>query len=372
MRRASAILLALMLLLVFAIPAHAESGVRVLTNGMIAHFDTAITNNGRILLPLTGAANLLGLTVSEADGKITLTREGTSISLWVDSPKAQVNGKDVTMPVPARTANGQTFVPLRFLAEAAGTVVSWNPQEQLIKLTPLSTFVADLMTKDNQGDQRLTGDLTLNYGIAGVPGLTIDMGAKLQLDSQIYKDEALTKLTIDIDGDTMTIEEAVVGGKTYLRDNETNTWSDGFPTELGADPTALFGGFNLVQIGRDLAKAAKTTLVGTAQLDETVVVIKLDLSAADLEAMLQELSGALAGPVPDAESPQPSFKIDHYTFTYWVNPNTMFTHRVEMDIDATISVTDGQDPMQIHMVVKGTFNATPLSQPIQFPADLPK
>jgi hypothetical protein len=376
MRRASAWFLTLMLLLVFAIPAHAESGVRVLMNGSIANFDTAIRDNGRVYLPLTSAADLLGLKAawSEADQKITLSREGTDITLWVDAPKARVNGKDVAAAPPARLRNGQVYVPLRFVAQAADTVVGWNPQEHMITLTPVQALVAELMTKSQQQtDQRVTGTLNLKYAITGAPGMTIDIGTQLQLDSQIYKGDSLTKVIVDMDGDTTTIEEAVVGGKTYTRDEATGQWSAGLPDSLPdtTATTSLFGDFNPADIGQVLTKTAKASVLGTAELDEQIVRVKLDFATADLEQMLQGLLAAFA-PAADANSPAPTFQIDHFTSTFWVNTATMVVNRSELDMDATFSVKDAKDPMTLHITVKGAFNATALTEPIQFPADLPR
>lgn len=61
------------------------------------------------------------------------TTEGV-ISLKIGDTQAQINGKNVTMPVPARLVDGRTLVPLRFIGEAFGCDVQWNNDTQTAAL----------------------------------------------------------------------------------------------------------------------------------------------------------------------------------------------------------------------------------------------
>lgn len=50
-------------------------------------------------------------------------------------PDLLVDGKVVTLDVPATIEGNRTFVPLRFLSEALGETVTWFPETQMIVVT---------------------------------------------------------------------------------------------------------------------------------------------------------------------------------------------------------------------------------------------
>jgi hypothetical protein len=59
----------------------------------------------------------------------------STIQLTVDNPRAAVQGKSVSLDVAPTVVNGNTLVPLRFLAESLGAEVKWNGDERNITLT---------------------------------------------------------------------------------------------------------------------------------------------------------------------------------------------------------------------------------------------
>ena len=71
--------------------------------------------NGRTLVPLRKIFESLGATVNydPYTKRIDAYRDSTDIQLTVGSKKALVNGRSVTIDVPANTINGRTLVPLR-------------------------------------------------------------------------------------------------------------------------------------------------------------------------------------------------------------------------------------------------------------------
>jgi hypothetical protein len=73
----------------------------------------------------------------------------TIVKLIVGNKEATVNGKTVTLDVPPQIIKGRTLVPLRFIAEALGAKVDFEPKTQAITLTlknieSLETEIADL------------------------------------------------------------------------------------------------------------------------------------------------------------------------------------------------------------------------------------
>lgn len=59
----------------------------------------------------------------------------TIVKLIVGSKEATVNGKSVLLDVPPQIIKGRTLVPLRFIAEALGAKVDFEPKTQAITLT---------------------------------------------------------------------------------------------------------------------------------------------------------------------------------------------------------------------------------------------
>jgi tetratricopeptide (TPR) repeat protein len=115
--------------------AHKE-GVKVFANGKKVEFDVKpFIENGRTLVPIRAVAEALGLAVDYKDGVATITNpaNGRTVILYTDSTEAVVDGKKVTLDVPARVIPpGRTIVPLRFVSENLGADVEWFEDGQVI------------------------------------------------------------------------------------------------------------------------------------------------------------------------------------------------------------------------------------------------
>lgn len=106
--------------------------------------DTApIIHEDRTLLPIRFVAEPLGSMVLW-DGiaqKVTITREGATIELWIGNPVAKVNGVDTmidpdnALVMPTVVPPGRTMLPLRFISETLGCTVEWNAVTQQIMVT---------------------------------------------------------------------------------------------------------------------------------------------------------------------------------------------------------------------------------------------
>ncbi len=97
---------------------------------------------GRTVVPIRAIVEALGGTI-EWDGvarKVTIHFNGTTIELWIDNPKARVNGTAKWIDsnnhdVKPIIVNGRTMLPLRFVAENLGCTVDWNGTTRTITLT---------------------------------------------------------------------------------------------------------------------------------------------------------------------------------------------------------------------------------------------
>ena len=100
-------------------------------NGETKSLDVApfINDKGRTMVPVRFIAEALGLSIKWDPEKrqVIISGENTDIVLTIDSNIAYVNGVPTKMDSEAVIVDGRTFVPLRFIAEAFGFEVQWNP-----------------------------------------------------------------------------------------------------------------------------------------------------------------------------------------------------------------------------------------------------
>ncbi|MEW6663074.1 MAG: ABC transporter substrate-binding protein [Bacillota bacterium] len=97
--------------------------------------------NGRMLVPMRPIFEALGVKVNwdNAARAVEAVGEKSRIRLVVDSLAATKDGQQVKLDVPARIINGQTMVPLRFVGEALGAVVEWDPTTRTVNVTSMAS-----------------------------------------------------------------------------------------------------------------------------------------------------------------------------------------------------------------------------------------
>lgn len=143
MKKITMLLLVFMILL--SVPAFSATNdpIKVIVNDNVLVFDVNPTViEGRTVLPVGTIFKALGLEVNwdSATKTVTGTNSQVVIKLQIDQVLATVNGKEVTLEVPATVINGRTMVPARFVAEATGAVVGWNATTKTISIDkPLET-----------------------------------------------------------------------------------------------------------------------------------------------------------------------------------------------------------------------------------------
>lgn len=95
--------------------------------------------NGRTMVPIRFISESFGCKVEwdAKEGKVTIIRNDITIRLWKGLNFARVNTDDKKLDSPPVIIKGRTFVPLRFISEPFGAVVSWD------KVTKTITIVWD-------------------------------------------------------------------------------------------------------------------------------------------------------------------------------------------------------------------------------------
>ncbi len=110
--------------------------IGVTVDGRPVEFANAqpIMVNGSVLVPLRGVFEELGADVkwNQAAQEVTAMKGEKRIRLVIGQRFADVDGRSVQMTVPAQNRNGATLVPLRFVSEALGANVRWNPNRQMV------------------------------------------------------------------------------------------------------------------------------------------------------------------------------------------------------------------------------------------------
>ncbi len=90
---------------------------------------------GRVYVPLRGVLEKMGAQATwHADKRAIVAMQGSKKIVLPADGDATVDGKTVNSDAPAFIENGRTLVPLRFLAEAFGATVNWNPKDRAVTI----------------------------------------------------------------------------------------------------------------------------------------------------------------------------------------------------------------------------------------------
>lgn len=115
----------------------ASKPITVILDGAKINFDVKpVMKNNRVMVPYRALLEAMGAKVywHKSSGTIRSTREGESIQLTLFSKTAYVNGKKVSLDVPATIIDGRTLVPLRFISENLNGKVYWNSSQQSVTI----------------------------------------------------------------------------------------------------------------------------------------------------------------------------------------------------------------------------------------------
>lgn len=251
--------------------------VKVLVNGTPVAFDQPpMIANGRVLVPLRGVFERLGAVVSWDAGTETVLarRNTTDVSLMISSPQAFVNGQAQFLDVPPMLVGGRTLVPLRFISQALGAAVSWNPASTTVHVvgihataTPFPNGApaagaappANLPSAATHGPaqpqshapQTITGTVTQVNAAANPGRLSVQAPGGDVFTYQVTSETAVTRtdaaagsspiaLSAVAPGDTVTITADPAGTAQTVQD--AYTLAQGTVGSIGHDKITLRGG----------------------------------------------------------------------------------------------------------------------------------
>ncbi|WP_164821820.1 stalk domain-containing protein [Paenibacillus koleovorans] len=172
--------------------ADADKPITVKINNRKVNFEVQpFIENGVTLVPFRPVFERIGLEVEwDAEhGRVLGTRIGNRIELTIGSQMAYVNGYEKKLEVAPRIVDGTTFVPLRFVGEAADQHVQWYGESSTVSI--FSSELGELLRVLNSGEVTYVTDTSSGEGIpADGRGMLYDGGGYLIYHGE-FKDSAL-------------------------------------------------------------------------------------------------------------------------------------------------------------------------------------
>lgn len=113
-----------------------------------------INVNGVTLVPVRGVFDAFNAEIGwfPVEKKVFIRNDSKVIWLQIGDAHAKVNDSIVPLKAPATIYRGRTMVSLRFIAEALGAKVDWNPDTQTI------TIITKGLPKNNEETPAETQD----------------------------------------------------------------------------------------------------------------------------------------------------------------------------------------------------------------------
>ena len=92
--------------------------------------------DGRTMVPFRFIGEALGAEIDwePATRTVSYVLDGMRIEFPIDSTTITINGEPQTVDVPAALVNDRTFVPVRMLSEQLGADVNWNPAARQVTI----------------------------------------------------------------------------------------------------------------------------------------------------------------------------------------------------------------------------------------------
>ena len=115
-----------------------EDKINIDVNGVKLKTDiNPIIINGRTLAPVDALCESLGINTefNSTTNTLTTKKESREIYLTMDLNTAKIDGKDISLDVPATIYKEKVLVPVRFIAENFSANVEWNGEKNTIIIT---------------------------------------------------------------------------------------------------------------------------------------------------------------------------------------------------------------------------------------------
>lgn len=145
MRKIKVFIFIFIMLTLFNLRVYANE-IKVYINSVEVKFDVPpIIEKGRTLVPMRAIFEALGAEVYwDADTKTASAfKDDIGVAVQVDNIYANKNNSAVELDVAPKIVNSRMLVPLRFIGEAFGNVVSWDGNTKTVTIVSKGTEVSD-------------------------------------------------------------------------------------------------------------------------------------------------------------------------------------------------------------------------------------
>lgn len=158
------ILISALICSILTLPAMADEGVSVYSNGNLVA-DKGVIIEGRTLVPVRGVFEYMGYTV-DWDGETktaTLKSDKNTVVIKNGDADFTVNGKAIMPDVPAQIIGGRFMLPLRAVGEAVDADVNWDAENKTAYIkskdnvidTPIPGVTIEITEPDSQNDDSI-------------------------------------------------------------------------------------------------------------------------------------------------------------------------------------------------------------------------
>lgn len=115
-----------------------SNSTRVLVNGdpLVFNGQQPVNNAGNVMVPMRTIFQRLGYTVTwnQTTQKVTASKVGSTVELWIGNIIAKVNGINVRMTIAPYLVNGVTMIHSRFVADASNCKTDWDQESQSVQI----------------------------------------------------------------------------------------------------------------------------------------------------------------------------------------------------------------------------------------------
>lgn len=152
--------------------------IAIVINGTPLPPDPApLVIGGRLFVPVVRIYSALAISVSRDGDAIVATTPRKVIRITIGSARALVGSTPVTLDAPVLARNGATYVPLRFVADSLGAVVSYDAQDGRVEIVSSLVGRAPAMAQAVPGGGvTITGIVAALDANSAPPTLTVTRG----------------------------------------------------------------------------------------------------------------------------------------------------------------------------------------------------
>jgi hypothetical protein len=172
--------------------------------------------NNSVLVPLRGVFEDMGARVlwNQERQQVTAIKDEKRIRLNIGEHMADVDGHSVRMNTAPIVRNGSTLVPLRFLSEALGAQVRWNPNNEMVMIRTDAAGRAQPIRRDRDRNND------------GIPDRSENLGGRREAFATLNKS---TVIPVRLDTELSSNESRAGDRFTATVDSTNNGYYDNLP-----------------------------------------------------------------------------------------------------------------------------------------------